>query len=66
MVIEEPRDVLVIEGEPKLVPDGAVAWKQNDAVEDACWLYDLGEAESIDRADPGVVLWVPSRRPHLN
>lgn len=66
MAIKEPPEMLVIDGEPTPVPPGAVAWKQTDAVEDACWLFDTAEAEAIERADPGVVLWAPSRRWHLN
>lgn len=62
MAIRELLEILVIEGEPTPVPPGAVAWKQTDAVEDACWLYDRAEAEAIEREDPGVVLWTPSRR----
>lgn len=66
MAIKEPSEVLVIDGEPTPVPLGAVAWKETDAVEDACWLYDEAEAEAIDREDPGVVIWAPSHRWHLN
>lgn len=66
MVIKEQPEILVIDGEPTEVPEGAVAWKQTDALEDACWLYDEVEARAIERGDPGVVLWTPSRRARLN
>lgn len=66
MAIERLSEILVIDGEPTPVPAGAVAWKQTDALEDACWLYDETEAEAIEREDPGVVLWTPSHRSYLN
>jgi hypothetical protein len=66
MAIKMPPEILVIDGEPTPVPAGAVGWKQTDAVEDACWLFDEAEAEAIDHDDPGVVLWTPSHRWHLN
>jgi len=66
MAITELPETLMIDGEPTPVPPGAVAWKQTDAVEDACWLYDVAEAEEIEHDDPGVVLWTPSQRWHLN
>jgi hypothetical protein len=66
MAIMEQPEILLIDGEPTEVPDGAVAWKQTDAVEDACWLYDEAEAQAIERDDPGVVLWTRSHRWRLN
>lgn len=66
MAITQLPQTLVIEGESTEVPAGAVAWKQTDAVEDACWLYDEDEAEAIDREDPGVVLWTRSHGWRLN
>ena len=66
MAITKLPEILVIDGEPMPVPPGAVAWKETDAVEDACWLYDEAQAEAIDREDPGVVIWTPSHRWHLN
>lgn len=69
MITNEQPETLMIDGEETEVPAGAVAWKQADAVEDACWLYDEVEAKTIDHDEPGVVVWTPSRlagSAHLN
>ena len=61
MAIQHTPVEVVIDGEPTPVPQGAVAFKYEDAVEEACWLYDEAEAEQIARVDPSVVVWVNPR-----
>ncbi|MFZ0217683.1 MAG: hypothetical protein WAM30_17275 [Candidatus Dormiibacterota bacterium] len=58
---EASRELLVIDGEPTAVPTGAVAFKYDDAVESACWLFDAEEAEQIAREDPAVIVWAGRR-----
>jgi hypothetical protein len=50
-----------IDGELTPVPMGAVAFKYQDAVEAACWLYDEREAREIARQDPSAIVWVDRR-----
>lgn len=57
-----PTEFLVIDDEPTPVPPGAVAFKYDDAIESACWLYDQAEAEQIEREDPSVIVWARSRQ----
>jgi hypothetical protein len=58
---EATRELLVIDGEPMAVPSGAVAFKYDDAVEAACWLFEAEEAEQIAREDPAVIVWAGRR-----
>lgn len=48
-----------INGQDVDVPTGAVAWKYNDPIEDARWLYDESEAREIASVDPSLVAWAP-------
>jgi hypothetical protein len=57
-----PTELIVIDDEPTPVPPGAVAFKYDDAIESACWLYDEAEALQIEREDPSVIVWVSGRK----
>jgi hypothetical protein len=61
MAVQPTPVEVVIDGERTPVPMGAVAFKYEDAVEEACWLYDQREAEEIARQDPTAVVWVEPR-----
>lgn len=42
----------------KCPPRGAVAWKHEDPIEGARWIFDETEASEIDRIDPSLLIWV--------
>lgn len=39
-------------------PEGAVAYKYQDATEIARWIYDEAEAREIEQEDPSLIEWV--------
>lgn len=47
-----------INGVAVAVPENAVAYKYADPIEDARWIYDASEAESIRREDPSLIVMV--------
>lgn len=46
---------LKINGVTVVVPEGAIAYKYADPIEDARWVYDESELEEIRRADPSLI-----------
>jgi len=47
-----------INGTTVAAPRDAVAYKYQDPVEEAKWIYDPEEAREIEREDPGLIVWV--------
>jgi hypothetical protein len=47
-----------INGTRVAAPEGAVAYKYADPVEDARWLYDDDYARRIEAEDPSLIEWV--------
>jgi hypothetical protein len=48
----------VINGEKTAAPEGAIAYKYADPTEDARWISDESEAESIANDDPSLIVEV--------
>ena len=48
---------ITINGVATAVPDGAVAYKYADPIEDARWIYDAAEARQIAREDRSLIVW---------
>ena len=49
---------ITINGEAVEVPDGAVAYKYADPIEDAYWVYTDERAHEIAGEDPSLIVWV--------
>lgn len=47
-----------INGRPTEAPEGAVAFKYADPIEDARWIGDEDEARDIAGDDPTLIVWV--------
>jgi hypothetical protein len=39
-------------------PDGAIAYKYSDPIENARWIYDQREARKIAAEDPNLLVWL--------
>lgn len=52
----DARDIM-INGTPTTPPSGAIAWKYNDPIERARWIYNMAEANEISRDDSGLLVW---------
>lgn len=53
---EDTMTTITINGETVEAPAGAVAYKYADPVEDARWIYDQDEADTIAAEDPSLVV----------
>ena len=60
---KENMSIITINGLEITVPRGAVAWKYNDPLEYARWIYDQDKAVEIQRKDPTLIVWAPSAAP---
>lgn len=47
-----------INGQPTQVPEGAIAYKYADPIEDARWVYDEADLRDIRREDPSLLVMV--------
>lgn len=47
-----------INGTETEVPEGAVAWKYQDATEEEKWIFSTDEANEIAKEDPSLLEWV--------
>ena len=50
--------VAIINGAMVEAPENAVAWKYNDPIEPARWVYDTDEARDIEGEDNSLIVWV--------
>lgn len=46
----------VINGTKTQAPDGAIAYKYADPIEEARWVYDNEDLDEIRRADPSLLV----------